>query len=321
MFCAKCGSSNPDSASWCSSCGQPLSGIQTSNSSGVLAADDYAGFWQRFAAVFLDGIVISLVYVPIAFVAGLLWGLLNLGSATALMYIIYPLSFIGSAAYYVLMESGESGATYGKRWVKIKVLDVEGNRVSKGRALARWVAHLLSYITLYIGFLIQPFTAKKQALHDMVAGTVLVKTDKNGSSTTVVVVVIVCFFFMIAFIGILAAIAIPAYQSYTVKAKTVAAVEIGNTAAQAVETYYTRTGKIPASIAETHADIPTYPFISEVLVIPENGEVQVVFNNNLPPAIAGKHISLMPSQIQDGRITWKCSGVDIPPINMPSTCK
>ncbi len=52
--------------------------------------------------------------------------------------------------------------------------DLAGRRIGFGRALSRWLAALLSYLTLYIGFFMAGFTARKQALHDYVAGTLVV---------------------------------------------------------------------------------------------------------------------------------------------------
>ncbi len=62
----------------------------------------------------------------------------------------------------------------------IKVTDLEGNRISFGRALGRNVAKILSALIFYIGFIMAAFTAKKQALQDMIANTLVVK---KGSTT------------------------------------------------------------------------------------------------------------------------------------------
>jgi uncharacterized RDD family membrane protein YckC len=120
----------------------------------------------------------------------------KIGEDTKQNLVVLGATFIAlaaSAIYFTTMESGESGASYGKRWLGLKVLDVHGNRITKGRAFARWVAHLLSCITFYIGFFIQPFTARKQALHDMVAKTVIVKTGETRKSSKILIAVSVCF--------------------------------------------------------------------------------------------------------------------------------
>jgi uncharacterized RDD family membrane protein YckC/type II secretory pathway pseudopilin PulG len=323
MICAKCGTTNSENATSCDSCGASLITFAPTagelNAAAALLDADYAGFWRRFAAVFLDGIVLGLIFLPIALVLGFTAGMLGLGNSLTANIAINLLSLLASAAYFVVMESGEQGATFGKRWVKIRVVDGYGERISKARAFARWAAHFLSYITLLIGFLIQPFTMKKQALHDKVAGTLIVRTDKGGSVATVIIA-IVAFIFMLGFIAILAAVAIPAYQDYVVKAKVVRALEVGNTASKAVEDYYIRTGRIPASIAETHTLLQPYQDIAGVTVNGDSGEVRVIFSDSLPSSIARKRLALMPTQRQDGGIEWKCSS-DIDARYLPAACK
>lgn len=319
MFCAKCGTSNPDGASSCRSCHQALDA--GSNVAAAVFDAGYAGFWRRYAAVFLDGLVVSLMFTPIAFIVGLIAGVLGLGQSIAFGAALYVLFFVAYTAYYVFMESGERGATFGKRWVKIRVVDVNGSRISAGRALGRFVGHLLSYITGYLGFLIQPFTARKQALHDMVSGTVIVKTEKEASPVLVIIIAAASALLIVAVIGILAAVAIPAYQGYIVKAKTNAALNVGHAATQAVQNYYAQTGKVPASIAETQVQLPPSPDVSAVEVNPANGEIHVIFSDKTPPAVAGKYLSFMPTQAADGSITWTCSSSEIPPGNLPQECR
>lgn len=319
MLCAKCGTSNPDGAGSCRSCQQPFDA--SSNTTAAVFDAGYAGFWRRYAAVFLDGLVVSLMLVPVAFVAGLAGGMLGLGQSVAFAVALDMLFFVAYAAYCVFMESGERGATFGKRWVKIRVVDMNGNRISAGRALGRFVGHLLSYATVYLGFLIQPFTARKQALHDMVSGTVMVKTEKEAGPALVVVIVVASLVLVVAAAGVMAAVAIPAYQDYVIKAKTNVAVGIGHAATQAVQDYYVQTGKVPGSIAETQVQLPPSPDVYGAEVNPANGEVHVVFSDTTPRAIAGKYLSFMPSQAADGNITWKCSASDIPPGYLPQECR
>ena len=77
--------------------------------------------------------------------------------------------------YFVVLESSEQQATWGKRLIGLRVTDLDGGRISFGRATARFFAKFVSYLTLFIGFLMQPFTKRKQALHDILAGTLVVK--------------------------------------------------------------------------------------------------------------------------------------------------
>lgn len=136
----------------------------------------YATTWKRVVAVFVDGIILKVLSAAV-FMAVLavsspadspaiesFFELLDLG-LPLLMYL----------AYYTVLESSEAQATLGKRLVGIRVTDLEGRRLSFGRAFGRACARFLSYLSFGIGLLIQPFTERKQALHDLLAGTIVVR--------------------------------------------------------------------------------------------------------------------------------------------------
>ena len=89
---------------------------------------------------------------------------------------VAPFFGIGiSFIYYAVLESSEQQATWGKRLIGLRVTDLDGGQISFGRAAGRFFAKIVSYLTLLIGFLMQPFTTRKQALHDILAGTLVVK--------------------------------------------------------------------------------------------------------------------------------------------------
>jgi len=133
---------------------------------------NYAGFSLRVAAAILDGIIFYPVQLIIYKIAGLplFDGGLELFKSPA-----YYLVLLLGVAYYTLMESSKWQATLGKKAVGIVVTDLDGNRISFGKALGRYFAKIISAIILCIGFMMAGFTEKKQALHDMIAGTLVVK--------------------------------------------------------------------------------------------------------------------------------------------------
>ena len=78
-----------------------------------------------------------------------------------------------------MLESGSARATWGKRALGIMVTDLDGGRISFWRALGRNLGKLISALLLCFGYLMAAFTRRKQALHDMMAGTLVVVGNPN----------------------------------------------------------------------------------------------------------------------------------------------
>ena len=130
----------------------------------------YAGFWRRFASAIIDGTIVVLIFG----IGNILLGLLIDSSSSLFVTLSSGLSLGLGIAYYVGQESGRKQATIGKRAVGIIVTDLHGNRVSSMRATGRYFGKIVSALILMIGYLMAGFTEKKQALHDMMAGTLVV---------------------------------------------------------------------------------------------------------------------------------------------------
>jgi len=139
----------------------------------------YAGFWQRVAAACLDMIVVSVGALVIGFVVALpLQAALRL-SVEGLTLWTQLVGCIGAIGYFAGMESSGTQGTLGKMAVGIRVTDLDGNQLSFGRSLGRYFAKYLSGLVLGFGFMMPAFTRKKQCLHDMVAGC-LVLSERGG---------------------------------------------------------------------------------------------------------------------------------------------
>jgi len=141
---------------------------------GAGGAVEYAGFWTRFGAFIIDGILLGVAGAVVGFIIGLFVGIsgadLEVGQTFAVL--------VGIAlgiAYYVVMESSARQATVGKLALGIKVTDMQGNRITPGKAAVRYFSKILSGIILLIGYIMAAFTERKQALHDIIAGTLVVR--------------------------------------------------------------------------------------------------------------------------------------------------
>jgi len=152
----------------------------------------YPTFLRRFGAFIIDVILIwciqSFVIVPILGVLGLSMfsgvqamdtndpdaAIGMFGAIMAAAGAIWILTLSIQVLYFTFMESSNMQATVGKMALGIIVTDANGAKLDFTKALIRNLCRILSNFTLLIGYIIAAFTEKKQALHDIIAGTLVV---------------------------------------------------------------------------------------------------------------------------------------------------
>jgi uncharacterized RDD family membrane protein YckC len=144
----------------------------------------HAGFWRRCAAYLMDTIVLAVVVWTVNAVSTRGFAISDGTSALDMTFLVtYGLEIAITWLYFALQESSVAQATLGKRAMGIKVTDDYGQRIGFGRATGRFFGKILSGVIFDIGFMLAGWTARKQALHDMLAGTVVVfRTVKPGLS-------------------------------------------------------------------------------------------------------------------------------------------
>jgi uncharacterized RDD family membrane protein YckC len=141
----------------------------------------YAGFWKRVAASIIDGIILEVAGLFGRFFVGAIAKFM-MGMAGADIGIIqlvcsllgFILGLMANWLYFTLMESSSKQSTLGKMALGIVVTDMDGRRISFGKANGRYWAKILSALIFCIGFMMAGFTEKKQGLHDIMAGTLVV---------------------------------------------------------------------------------------------------------------------------------------------------
>ena len=136
---------------------------------------EYAGFWRRLVAYLIDYLIIGAGAFAVGFLIGIVAGVAGADVNGGWLVAIYVITIAGYYLYYAFMESSANQATVGKIALGLKVTDEEGNRISFGRPLGRTVAKILSALILFMGFVMAGFTDRKQALHDKIAHTLVVK--------------------------------------------------------------------------------------------------------------------------------------------------
>jgi uncharacterized RDD family membrane protein YckC len=131
----------------------------------------YAGFWVRFWASIVDSIIwtplLLLIYLKFTFDAILM------GAEQGLAFLYFLVSVITPWLYTALFEAGKWQATPGKRLLGVYVTDMNGQRISFGRASGRYFSKFISSLIFGIGYIIAGLTQNKQALHDKIASTLV----------------------------------------------------------------------------------------------------------------------------------------------------
>lgn len=141
----------------------------------------YAAPIKRFAALFIDGLVVSALSFPVGLVIGLVVAASMQGKDPEGIQVVAQIlgNSIGiliSWLYFALMESSAKSATLGKMAMGLMVLDTDGYPINFGQATGRYFGKILSALPCYAGFIAAFFNEKKQAWHDSMANTVVVDT-------------------------------------------------------------------------------------------------------------------------------------------------
>jgi len=345
MYCFKCGAELDEAANFCLKCGARVGQSATSQAASLeppplppaaavspppLTATSattsevgrYAGFWRRVAAAVIDGFVqmgasIALVVLVVAAV----------GSFDAAMDedafggLYYLFSWLVGWLYYALMHSSSWQATVGKRALGIKVTSLSGERIGFGRATGRFFATFLSAIILGIGYLMAAFTARKQALHDMIAGTLVVSRNTTPEAVSaglaaprlsggvIAVAVLVA---LIPVTGMLAAIAIPAYNDYTLRSQVTEGLLLSSEYKAAVaEALYN--GTDADAIDNEAIGLPTRPISKYVANIEvAGGVIQITYGGEAGRSLQDGTVTLVPGVSGEGEIVWTCGHAEVP---------
>lgn len=157
--------------------------------------NEYAGFWIRALANFIDGLVLVIPAMVInSMVYQAVLGMSRREHQQAMTEIygalgefyfyevplevnvwVYPISLVVGLLYSAVLTASSWQGTVGKKMLGLQVVDLDGNRLTAGRAIGRYFAYFASSVTLYIGYIMVGLTDNKQGLHDKIAKTYVVK--------------------------------------------------------------------------------------------------------------------------------------------------
>ena len=198
MFCPQCGRESQPEATFCMHCGAalgagltrppvahpppPFEATGPAASAPAMAsapavasapaAVRYGGFWRRFVAWWIDAILLGLAAAILQVSMGV--DLFENDFTPQLLFSNF-ISFVIGWLYCALLESGPRQATLGQMVIGIQVTDLAHRRISFARASGRHFAQVISVVILCVGYIMIAFTEKKQGLHDMMAGCLVVR--------------------------------------------------------------------------------------------------------------------------------------------------
>lgn len=209
MYCSKCGTAISATAAFCGSCGQAVSALAPASApaaaSVIPAAPAYAplavagypgvfygGFWLRFIAYLIDsvlrGVAFFFLLIPLLVLSGAGAAIERIANgedfseniaaliAGGFLFGLFGIVLVVSWLYYAFFESSSWQATPGKKILNLYVTDLECQPVSFARASGRFFARIVtSVIPFAIGYILAGITEKKQALHDILAGCLVLR--------------------------------------------------------------------------------------------------------------------------------------------------
>ena len=177
--CSRCLRPNGPEARFCSHCGQPLEGGGITRPQPLIGAFEYGtpgGFWLRVLALFIDSIVLTALGLAIFALFG--EDVAGYYSADRPLvfadFVDFVLSFLYAPVLIALWST-----TVGKRALNLYVVRADGGRCDFWRALGRSFASILSGLLFGIGFLMVAFREDKRALHDLIAGTAVIRLHSS----------------------------------------------------------------------------------------------------------------------------------------------
>ncbi|HAT40766.1 MAG TPA: hypothetical protein DCS87_03465 [Rheinheimera sp.] len=307
MFCTQCGGANEDSAKFCASCGAELQGKNTATHQ--ISMDDYYKaivgpksqdyYLQRFSRFDQRGSAGASWNWP-AFFVTFYWFLYRKMWLHALVYFFLPTMMMVPASFAAAMAGSSA------------------NIVSAFCFIA-YLVGIFVLLPMYANSFYYNHCQKKIA-HEKASSNDVQRqlselTRKGGTSGIALIFVVLLAVFGV---GILAAVALPAYQSYTMKARVFEAVKVGSQAADSVASYYNQHQEIPANLQQAGFTTALPAFVQDITINRDNGVVTITLS---APQLDGKTILLVPSVDSNKQIVWGCMSQTIEKMYLPQHCQ
>lgn len=283
-----------------------------------------AGLGTRWLASIIDGLIVGFATLAISLAGG---SASPLSGGYSEKFML--LALVVQVLYFTLMQGGRGMATVGKRAMGMIVVGRDGQPVGYPLAAVRYILLLITSY-LFPLLLVVFFTRRRQGLHDMAVGSVVLdrssydpahfdyeqvgKSPHGGGAALVLAIAVMVFVF---FGGILAAIAIPAYQDYTLRAKIQALIEQTDPIKAAVIRHYASSNE-PVQYADLGMSGPLALKGDQGLItVNANGVITIMLG--MKPLI-GQSIRLTPT-VSSAGTGWSCVSDDVRKIYLPQSCR
>jgi len=283
----------------------------------------YSGFWRRVAAALVDVCLLLALLLAISHAVG--WPGLLLRDE----FVPRAGALLASLLYFAGFEASVWQATPGKRAVRIKVTDLAGHRIGVARAVWRRIAELLSVIGLCIGFLMAAFTRRRQCLHDLMAGTLVVRAARSPQEIAFapparawprwrIALLLVAYLGAIALLpqlapGVRLPFEVPGIDDgrYHARTEVVAALYYAADAIDTAEGLYAEKHDFDdVNVASVDLDEEAQRTIAALSIV--GGTIRITFGGESDAALQGRVATLTPALDEEGNISWVCGFADVP---------
>lgn len=311
----------------------------------------HAGFWRRAVALCIDCLIFSAIHWILVLCFGIWimvpWAVLGGGHGPAIAELVdialQPFGIVVVWLYFAVCESSRWQATIGKLALGLQVTDEYGRRIGFARASGRYFGKFISACILGIGFLLAAWTARRQALHDSMAGCCVVRKavlaarrDAGASPgaphaparqygvpgwAIAPIVIGACVFLVLPVAGFLAVFAVPAYQSHVLRGQVAEGLALTERARALIGEYIGERGMLPENNRVLGLPKPEAlhaRYVTSVRVA--GGKVVVTYGNEANAAIRGSHVVISPVG-SAARLRWHCSSPDIRGTFLPADCR
>ena len=282
-----------------------------------------AGLGKRWLASIIDSLILVCAYIAIL----VAFGFASAASGSRSVDALILLTLLAPLLYFTLTQGGAPMASVGKRAMDMIVVGSDGQPLGYLRAAVRYVLLVISSY-LFPLLLVAFFTRRRQAVHDLAVGSVVLerasydpqhwdyerigKSPRGGGALFVIGVVVLVFF-----IGMLAAIAIPAYHDYTLRSRVQQAITLADPIKSGVTRHYS-SSNAPLQYTDIGMSGPlAMPGDGGLITVNESGVITIMLG--MPP-LSGQSVRLTPVLSSTG-ISWSCASDDVKKKYLPLSCR